>query len=100
MGLRVLGKQINAARVKPLGFVEVRLALVPPPLPPRGVGQQFRNAAAIRQELACLLIVMLGTFVILLTGVMIIPFGQYRLAEVRLKSKRSFGRPPCLLTEG
>src|SRR6059058_369990 len=52
---RVLGEQGNVARVKPLGFVEVRLAPVPLAAPPCDIGQRFRDSAAIRQELACLL---------------------------------------------
>ena len=55
IGNRVLGEQDNIARVEPLGFVEVRLAPVPLTSPPRDTGQQFRNPAAIRQELTCLL---------------------------------------------
>ena len=47
----MLGEQANVARVEPLGFVEVRLALVPLASPPREIGQRFRNPAAIRQEL-------------------------------------------------
>ena len=55
IGKRVLGEQGNVARVEPLGFVEVRLAPVPLASPSRDIGQRFRNPAAIRQELTCLL---------------------------------------------
>src|SRR6266550_7325909 len=55
VGKRVLGKQGNIARVKPLGFVEVRLAPVPLALPSRDISQQFRNPAAIRQQRPCFL---------------------------------------------
>src|SRR5437870_11331039 len=37
--------------------------------------------------------------VILQTGVMIKSLGQYGLAEIGLKSERSFGCLPCLLTK-
>src|SRR6266481_5320665 len=58
IGKRVLGEQGNVARVEPLGFVEVRLTPVPLASPARDIGQRFRNPAAIRQELTCLLKVM------------------------------------------
>ena len=51
IGKRVLGEQVNVARVEPLGFVEVGLAPVPLASPPRDIGQRFRNPAAIGQEL-------------------------------------------------
>src|SRR5437773_12348339 len=54
IGKRVLGEWLNVARVEPLGFVEIRRALVPLAPPPRDNGQRFRNLAAIRQELTCL----------------------------------------------
>ena len=38
IGKRVLGEQANVARVEPLGFVEVTLALVPLASPPRDIG--------------------------------------------------------------
>ena len=50
IGKRVLGEQVNVARVEPLGFVEVGLAPVPLASPPRDIGQRFRNPAAIGQE--------------------------------------------------
>src|SRR5438132_11425928 len=45
---RVLGEEVNVARVEPLGFVEMRLAAVPLTSPPRNKSQRFRNQAAIR----------------------------------------------------
>src|SRR5207244_3691222 len=55
IGKRVLGEEVNVARVETLGFVEERLAPVPLASPPRDIGQRFRNPAAIREELTCLL---------------------------------------------
>ena len=97
---RVLGEQANVARIEPLGFVEVSLAPVPLALPARDIGQRFRNPAAIRQELACLLKVTHCSVVILQAGVVVISLSQYGLAEIGLKSERRFGCLPCLFTEG
>ena len=55
IGSRVLVEQANVARVKPLGFVEVRLAPVPLTSPPSDIGQLLRNPAAIGQKRTCLL---------------------------------------------
>src|SRR6476661_1377887 len=52
---RVLSEQVSVARVEPLGFVEVRLALFPKASPPRDIGQRLRNLAAIGQERTYLL---------------------------------------------
>ena len=51
----MLRKERNVAGVESLGFIEVRLAPVPLTAPSRNIGQQFRNLAAIRQELTSLL---------------------------------------------
>ncbi len=47
IGKGVLGEEVSVARVEPLGFVEVRLALVPLASPSCDVGQRFRDAAVI-----------------------------------------------------
>ena len=99
IGNRVLGEQIDVARVEPLGFVEVRLAPVPLASPPRDIGQRFRNPAAIRQKLTCLLKVTHCGVVILQAGVVVRSLSQYGLAEIRLKSERGFGCLPCLFTQ-
>src|SRR5437773_12151162 len=65
IGNRVLTEKVNVARIEPLGFVEVRLAPVPLASPARDIGQRFRNLAAIRQKLTCLLKVTHGGVVIL-----------------------------------
>src|SRR4029077_13618564 len=39
IGKRVLGEEVNVARVEPLGFVEIRLASIPLTSPPRNIGQ-------------------------------------------------------------
>src|SRR5882724_13397123 len=58
IGIRVLGKQVNVARVEPLGFDEVRVAPVPLASPPCDISEGLRNPAAIWQKLTCLLKVM------------------------------------------
>src|SRR5438874_13454799 len=58
IGIRVLGEQVNIARVEPLSFDEVRLAPVPLAAPPCDISERLRNPAAIRQKLTCLLKVM------------------------------------------
>ena len=45
---RLLGEEINIARVEPLRFVEVGFAPVPLASSPCDISQQFRNPAAIR----------------------------------------------------
>src|SRR5713101_5856328 len=50
---RVLGEQVNIARIEPLGFVKVCLAPVPLTAPSCDVGQRFWDAAVIGQELTC-----------------------------------------------
>ena len=65
IGKRVVSKQPNVARIKPLGFVKIGLAPAPLTLPPSNIGQGFRNPAAIRQELTCLLKVTQRSVVIL-----------------------------------
>src|SRR5215471_629132 len=85
--IRVVSKHPNVARVKPLGFVKIGLALAPFTLPPRNIGQGFRNPTAIRQELTCLLKVTQRGVVILQTSVMVIALGQNGFAEIGLKSK-------------
>src|SRR6266853_4741555 len=99
IGNRVLGEQVDVARVEPLGFVEERLAPLPQAAPPCAIGQRFRNPAAIGQERTCLLIVTQGGVVILQAGV-VIAHGQYGLAKVGLKSERGFGCLPRLFTQG
>src|SRR5205807_6691739 len=100
IGKGLLGEYGNVARIEPLGFVEVRLAPVPLASPPRDIGQRFRNPAAIRQELTCLLKVTHCSVVILQAGVVVIALGYYGLAEIGLKSERSFGCLPRFFTEG
>src|SRR6266478_817446 len=96
----MLSEKINVARVEPIGFVEVRLALVPLASPPRDISQRFRNPAAIGQELTCLLKITHRSVVILQAGVVVIPLGMQRLAEIRLKRESGFGCLPRLFTEG
>src|SRR6266513_3867398 len=55
IGIRVLGEQVNVARVEPLSFDEVRLAPVPLASPPCDISERLRNPAAIGQKLTCLL---------------------------------------------
>src|SRR5262249_8610301 len=100
IGICVLGKQVNVARVEPLGFDEVRLAPIPLASPPCDISERLRNPAAIRQELTCLLEVMHRGVVILQAKVVVSSLGQYSLAKVRLKSERGFGCLPCLFTQG
>src|SRR2546430_8917245 len=87
IGIRVLGEQVNVARVEPLGFVEVRLAPVPLASSPCDISERLRNPAAIRQKLTCLLKVMHRGVVILQAGVVVISLGQYSLAKVGLKGE-------------
>src|SRR5437660_8784471 len=96
----MLGEQVTVARVEPLGLIEVRFAPVPLASPPRDIGQRFRNLAAIRQELTCLLKVTHCGVVILQAGVVVIALGHYGLAKVGLKSERGFSCLPRLFTEG
>src|SRR5512133_3650523 len=91
---------MKVAWIEPLGFVEVRLAPVPLASPPLQIGQRFKNPAAIRQELACLLKVTHSGVVILQAGVVVISLGMQCLAEIGLKSQRGFGCLPCLFTQG
>src|SRR4029077_18051561 len=100
VGNRVLGEQVHVAWVETLGFVEIRLALVPLASRPRDIGQRVRNAAAIGQKLSRLLKVTHRRVVIFQTTVVIIAFGPYGLPEIGLKSERGFGGLPCLFTEG
>jgi hypothetical protein len=65
IGKRVLGEQLNVARVEPLGFVDVTLTLVPLTSPPRDISKLLRNPAAIGHQLTCLLKVMHRGVVIL-----------------------------------
>ena len=81
----MLGEEVNIARVEPLGFVEVRLAPLPLASPSCDVGQRFRNAAVIGQELTCLLKVTHRGVVILQASVVVIALSQQRLAEIGLK---------------
>lgn len=85
MAMRVLGEYESVTRIKPLGFVEVRLASVSLALPPRDIGKSFRDLAVIRQELAGLLEVTHCGAVILQT-IVVIALGQDGLSETGLKS--------------
>src|SRR5438132_14030173 len=96
----MLSEQGNVARVEPLSFVEVGLAPVPLTSPARDVSQRFRNLAAIRQKLTCLLKVTHRGIVIFQAAVVVISPGQYSLAEIGLKRERRFSCLPCLLAEG
>src|SRR5207249_8586199 len=82
--------QRNIARVEPLSFVEVGLAPVPLTSPACDVGQRFRNLAAIRQRLTCLLKVTHRGVVIFQACVVVISPGHYGLAEIGLQSERRF----------
>src|SRR4030095_9393207 len=55
VGKRVLGEQVNVARIELLGFVEIRLAPLPLSSPALDIGQRLRNSAAIGQKRTCLL---------------------------------------------
>ena len=96
----MLRKQGRVSRIESLSLVEVGLALLPLTSPPRDVGQRFRNLAAIRQELSCLLKVTHRGVVIFEAGVVVISLGQYGLAEIGLKSERSFSGLSRLIAEG
>src|ERR1044072_9485915 len=91
VGLGMLGEQRHVSRVETLSFVEVGLAPVPLTSPARNVGQRFRNLAAIREKLTCLLKVTHRRIVIFQAGVVIISSGQDGLAEVGLE----IGRASC-----
>src|SRR5262249_10429932 len=99
VGLGMLREQGNIAGIEPLSFVEVGLAPVPLTSPARDIGQRFRNLAAIRQKLTCLLKVTHRRVVIFQAGVIVIPPCQYGLAEIWLKSERRFSCLPRFLTE-
>src|SRR5262249_52122171 len=98
--LCMLSKQDDVARVEPLGLIEIRLAPVPLASPSRDRGQRCRNLAAIGQESLCLLEVTDRGVVIPKTCVVIVSFGQYRLAEIGLKSESGFGCLPRLFAQG
>src|SRR5262249_25432931 len=100
IGIRVLGEQINVARVEPLGFDEVGLAAIPLAPPPRDISERLRNPAAIRQKLTCSLKVMHRGVVIFQAKVVVSSLGQYSLAKVGLQSERGFGCLPCLFAQG
>ena len=51
----MLREQVNIAGVELLGFVEVRLALVPVASPPFDIGQALKDPAVMRQKALCLL---------------------------------------------
>jgi hypothetical protein len=89
----------NVARVKPLRFVEVRLASGPLASPPLEIGQRFRNPAAIGQKRTCLLKVTQRSVVILQAGIVVIALGYYGFAQIGLKSDRCLGCLPCFFTE-
>src|SRR4029077_17130316 len=69
---RVLGDEVCIARVEPLGFVEVRFALLPPATPSCDIGQRFWDAAVVRQDLTCLLKIMYRGVVILQATVVVV----------------------------
>src|SRR5438132_10421264 len=96
----MLAEHVNVARVEPLSFVEVGLALFPLASLARDIGQRFRYPAAIRQELTCLLKVTHRSVVILQAGVVVTALRHQRLAEIRLKSESGFGCLPRLFTQG
>src|ERR1700730_555627 len=100
MEKRVLGEEGNVARVEPLGFVKVGLAAVPLAFSPCNVSKRFRNLAAIGQNPTRLLKIAHRGFVILLTGVVVLTFGQDGLAQIWLKPESGFGCLPCLFPEG
>src|SRR5262249_60358231 len=95
----MLREQGNVARIEPLSFVEIGLAPVPLTSPARDIGQRFRNLAAIRQKLTCLLKVTHRRVVIFQAGVIVIPPGQSALAGIWLNSERRFSGRPRFLTE-
>src|SRR2546427_12818401 len=95
----MLSEHVNVLWVEPLGFIEVRLAPVPLALPPRDIGERFGNLATIRQELACLLKVTHCGRVIFQAGVVVIPLGMQRFAEIGLKCEGGGSGLPGLLPE-
>src|SRR5215475_15110090 len=84
IGICLLSEQVDVARIQLLSFLEVNLAAVPLALPPRDIGQPFRNAAAIGQKLACLLKITHCSVVILQAGIIVTSLGQYGLPEIGL----------------
>src|SRR5437588_11373540 len=83
-GIRVLGQQVNIARIEPLGFDEVRLAPVPLASPPCDISERLRNPAAIRQQLTCLLEAMHRGVAIFYAKAVISSLGKYSLATAGL----------------
>src|SRR6266478_8451400 len=100
IGKGVLGKYADVARVESLSLVEIHLAPLPLASPALDIGQRFRNPAAIRQKLTCLLKVTHRRVVILQASVVVIALGQYGLAEIGLKRESGFGCLPSLFTQG
>src|SRR5262249_8178932 len=80
IGNRVLVKQVDVTRVEAFCSLEIRLALLPPALPPCDICEQLRNSTAIGQELACLLKMTYGGVIILQAGVVIIALGKNSLS--------------------
>ena len=80
----MLREQVNIAWVELLGFVELRLALLPIASPPFDVGQRLRNPTVIGQKLICLLKVSHRSAVVFQAGVVIKTLGEYSLAKIGL----------------
>src|SRR6266853_4512879 len=93
-------EECGSSRKIALRLVEVGLTPVPLTSPACDVGQRFRNLAAIRQELTCLLKVAHRGVVIFEAGIVVISLGQYGLAQIGLKSERRFSCLPRLFAEG
>ena len=85
---------MDVTRVEPLGLFEVRLALLPLASSPCHIGERFKNATVIGQELICLLKVTPRSVVILQAGVVILSLSPHGLAQIGLKSVSGFGRLP------
>src|SRR5262249_42546806 len=100
VGKRVLREEINIARIEPLGFVEIIVAPIPLTPPACYIGEQFRNPATIRQKATGLLKVIHSGSVIFETSIVVISFGQQRLAEIGLKSESGVSCLLRLFTKG
>ena len=81
-------------------MIEIIVTLIPPASGSLDIGQRMKDSAIVRQKRACLLKVTHGGIVILQTRIVIIALGEHCLAQIGLKSDRSFGCLPCFFTKG
>src|SRR5205814_3800384 len=98
--LRVPGKQVDAAWIKPLGFLEVGLASFPLSLVACDKSERPRYATAIGEELSRSVVTVHGGLEVSHASVVVVPFCYPGFAQIRVERERGLVRLAGFVSQG